>query len=209
MKAPIFAISRLRMGTDGPGVTTLVTLMGCPLHCKYCVNDICHEPFIDNPRVMLLTPQELYDKVKIDNIYFQATGGGICFGGGEPTHWGEFIEEFCNICDPHWKITIETSGVTDNHMIGLLAKVVDHWIVDIKSSDYRIYESYTGVKSHLYEHLKNLKKYVDIDKLFFKVPNIPDFTKPADVANSMLFLKEMGFKHIKEIQYVKRYIKGD
>ena len=31
IKAPIFAISRLRMGTDGFGITTLVTFMGCPL----------------------------------------------------------------------------------------------------------------------------------------------------------------------------------
>ena len=31
IKAPIFAISRLRMGTDGSGITTLVTFMGCPL----------------------------------------------------------------------------------------------------------------------------------------------------------------------------------
>ena len=36
--APIFAISRLRMGTDGSGITTLVTFMGCPLQCKYCLN---------------------------------------------------------------------------------------------------------------------------------------------------------------------------
>ena len=38
IKAPIFAISRLRMGTDGSGITTLVTFMGCPLQCKYCLN---------------------------------------------------------------------------------------------------------------------------------------------------------------------------
>jgi pyruvate formate lyase activating enzyme len=91
IKAPIFAISRLRMGTDGNGITTLVTFMGCPLNCRYCVNPKCHEQIYEEdgitPRkgIMLLTPQELYDIVKIDNIYFQTTGGGICFGGGEPT----------------------------------------------------------------------------------------------------------------------------
>lgn len=29
-KAPIFAISRLRMATDGSGITTLVTFYQCP-----------------------------------------------------------------------------------------------------------------------------------------------------------------------------------
>lgn len=98
-KAPIFAIDRLRMGTDGHGVTTLVCFMGCPLNCAYCLNDRCHGEVFESdgvtPRrgMMMLTPQELYDRVKIDNIYFQATGGGICFGGGEPTLYAEFIAE--------------------------------------------------------------------------------------------------------------------
>lgn len=75
IKAPIFAISRLRTGTDGSGITILVTFMGCPLQCKYCLNKKCHEPIYESDGktlrkgIMLLTPQELYDLVKIDNIY--------------------------------------------------------------------------------------------------------------------------------------------
>ena len=41
-KIAIFGISRLRMGTDGKGITTLVAMMGCPLKCRYCLNDRCH-----------------------------------------------------------------------------------------------------------------------------------------------------------------------
>lgn len=88
LRAPFFAISRLRMGTDGKCITTLVTFMGCPLHCAYCINDQCHGEVYERDGItpvqvsLLLSPQELYDLVKIDNIYFQATGGGICFGGG-------------------------------------------------------------------------------------------------------------------------------
>lgn len=97
--APIFAIDRLRMGTDGHGVTTLVCFMGCPLNCAYCLNDRCHGEVFESdgvtPRrsIMMLTPQELYDRVKIDNIYCQAIGGGICFGGGEPTIYADFIAD--------------------------------------------------------------------------------------------------------------------
>lgn len=39
---PFFGVSRLRMGLDGMGVTTLVTFMGCQLSCKYCLNERCH-----------------------------------------------------------------------------------------------------------------------------------------------------------------------
>ena len=48
IKAPIFAISRLRTDTDGPGITILVTFMDCPLQCKYCLNKKCHEPIYES-----------------------------------------------------------------------------------------------------------------------------------------------------------------
>lgn len=136
-KAPIFAIDRLQLGTDGKGITTLVCFMGCPLRCAYCLNVQCHDEDFEldgnTPRkgVMLLTPQELYDHVKIDNIYFQATEGGICFGGGEPMMQARFIKEFSEICGKKWKITLETSlyGASYN-TIHMLSEVVDQWIVD-------------------------------------------------------------------------------
>ncbi len=210
MKAAIFAIDRLRMGTDGPGVTTLVTFMGCPLHCKYCLNDRCHEPIYETdgktPRkgIMLLTPKELYDKVKIDNIYFQATGGGICFGGGEPGLQSEFIAEFKKLCGNKWKITIETSGDMDYRAYKTLAPIVDHWIVDIKSLDGSVYQEYTGCISGAHQHLMCLKRLVDLNKVTVKVPHIPDFTDDESVQYTIDEVKRLGFTHIKEIQYIKR-----
>ena len=35
---PLLALSRLRMGTDGKGVTTLIAGAGCPLRCRWCIN---------------------------------------------------------------------------------------------------------------------------------------------------------------------------
>lgn len=35
---PIFAIDRLRIGTDRHGIIPLVYFMGCPLRCAYCLN---------------------------------------------------------------------------------------------------------------------------------------------------------------------------
>ena len=164
MKAPFFAISRLRMGTDGSGITTLVTFMGCPLKCKYCLNQKCHEAVYEadgktlRNGIMLLTPQELYDLVKIDNIYIQSTGGGICFGGGEPTLYKDFIVEFKKICGDKWKITIETCLRCTYNTIKNLSSVVDYWIVDIKSMHSDIYMKYTGHISGVLQHLDCLKK---------------------------------------------------
>ena len=43
MIGDIMTISRLRMGTDGKRVSTLVTFFDCPLNCKYYMNDYCHK----------------------------------------------------------------------------------------------------------------------------------------------------------------------
>jgi hypothetical protein len=40
-REPIIGISRLRMGTDGHGIRTLVAFHGCCLSCKYCLNPKC------------------------------------------------------------------------------------------------------------------------------------------------------------------------
>ena len=77
----LIGLSRHRIGVDGAGVTTLVAFHGCPLRCKYCLN----------PKALSLNgvwkryiPEELYNHVKQDDLYFCATGGGVTFGGGEP-----------------------------------------------------------------------------------------------------------------------------
>lgn len=208
MKAPIFAISRLRMGTDGSGITTLVTFMGCPLKCKYCLNQKCHEAVYEadgktlRNGIMLLTPQELYDLVKIDNIYFQSTGGGICFGGGEPTLYKDFIVEFKKICGDKWKITLETSLRCSYNTIKDLSPVVDHWIVDIKSMNPYIYEEYTGVMSGILQHLSSIQKLVPQEKITVKVPHIPGFNDDEDLDSDIDEIKRRyGFENTVRTNY--------
>lgn len=182
IKAPIFAIDRLRLGTDGHGITTLVYFMDCPLNCAYCLNDRCHGEVFESdgvtPRrgIMMLTPQELYDRVKIDNIYFQATGGGICFGGGEPIKYADFIADFRKLCGNSWKITIETAlHHSSFSTIEHLAPIIDKWIVDVKDMDSEIYRQYTGRQSHILQSLTCLERLNLMDKVTVKVPLIPDY----------------------------------
>lgn len=213
-KAPIFAIDRLRMGTDVHGVTTLVCFMGCPLNCAYCLNDRCHDDVFKSdgvtPRrgIMMLTPQELYDRVKIDNIYFQATGGGICFGGGEPTKYVDFIIAFHELCGNAWKITLETSLYCCTYAtMERLASVVDKWIVDVKDMNSQIYQLYTGRKSHIFQNLTCLQQLNLADKVTIKVPHIPDYNTEDDVNESIEKLKRIGFSSIETIHYIKRLSK--
>ena len=210
LKAPIFAISRLRMGTDGKGVTTLVTFMRCPLKCRYCINPQCHRPvYIADgvtpaEGVMLLTPQELYDMVKGDDIYFQATGGGICFGGGEPALYHEFIVEFKKLCAGRWKITLESSLRCSDNAIEHLASVVDHWIVDVKSLDAAVYMEYTGCATDELRNLLLLRRSVPQEHVTVKIPRIPGYNDERNLDDDVARIKELGFDNVTLIQYIIR-----
>ena len=202
IKAPIFAVSRLRMNTDGSGITTLVAFMGCPLKCRYCLNPKCHEPIKEGDDIMMVTPQGLYDLVKIDNIYFQTTGGGICFGGGEPTMYANFIKAFRHVCGDKWKITLETSLACSADDLEMLTDVVDHWIVDVKSMDSAIYERYTGRPSGVSQNLSRLQKLVPNEKVTIKVPAIPDFNEDRDLdADMELIRQQFGFTDVVKTTY--------
>lgn len=210
IQRPIFGISRHRMGIDGNGITTLVAFMGCPLKCRYCLNDQCHASLYESDGkslrrgIQMLSPKELYNLVEIDNIYFQATGGGICFGGGEPTMNADFIIEFAKLCPKNWKLTIETSLRCSVQTIKDMSTCIDEWIVDIKDMNDSIYENYTNVSSNIAKQLQNLKKFVPLHRITIKVPLIPNFNTKADVDSSIGILKGMGFENIVQITYINR-----
>ena len=89
-EAPLIGICRHRLTTDGAGVTTLVAFHGCPLHCKYCLNSQCLSP---DGVWRVMTAADIMAKLQKDDLYFRATGGGVCFGGGEPLLRSDMLVE--------------------------------------------------------------------------------------------------------------------
>lgn len=200
MLYPLIAISRLRMTTDGDGITTLVAGSGCPLSCKYCIN---RDVLTNEPN--MVTPEELYNLVKIDDLYFCATGGGITFGGGEALLHAEFIREFRKLCGNKWNIYVETSLNVDIALVKLAAKCVDSFIVDIKTFDPKIYKSYTGKSGTLaYDNLLWLVKSIDPQHITVRVPLIKDYNTPEDQDDTANALKEIGIINIDKFAYVIR-----
>ena len=127
--APLICIDRHRLTIDGEGVTTLVAFHGCPLHCKYCLNPQCLEA---DGVWQEMDTELLMMNVEMDNLYFLATGGGICFGGGEPLLRSAFIKEFCEQCPEEWQFTMETSLNVPRHHLEEVISFIDSFIIDIK-----------------------------------------------------------------------------
>lgn len=185
----IMTVSRLRMGTDGKGVTTLVTFFGCPLHCRYCINDFCHDEY-DLPR-FAYTSDELINVLKKDEIYYLMSGGGVTFGGGEPLLQAVFIHEVCQKVNPKWMKRIETSLNLPWQNVETIVNDIDEWIIDIKDSNKKIYGMYTGVSiKHLRNNLFKIIDYVDASKLHIRIPRIPGYNNEKNVEDSIKWIQD-------------------
>ena len=204
MYGDIMRISRIRMATDGSGVSTLVAFWGCPLRCKYCINDQCHdrEGNLNDTIRGAYSPEELIKVVCKDDLYFKMTGGGIVFGGGEPLLQPQFIHEVCELADPAWYRRIETSLNANWKDFRFLVDDIDEWIIDIKDMNSEIYKKYTGKSNErVVCNLKMLIKRVPSKKIWIRVPHIPGYNKDEDVEKSIRTLRELGFRNIDEFVY--------
>ncbi|MCI5700299.1 MAG: radical SAM protein [Lachnospiraceae bacterium] len=206
-------VDRLRVGTDGEGVVTLVGFFGCPLRCVYCLNPQCHRErgrlwlkrihppgqagkqrlSLSGKKEMKLSPLKLYKAVKRDEVYFRMSGGGVVFGGGEPLLNSRYIKKFARFAAGRWKIRVETSlNVEHRHMERLIG-VVDEWIIDIKDANPEIYKRYTGKDNRqVLDNCKKLSEMVSREKIHIRIPRIPDYNTEKDVEKSVRLFEKYG-----------------
>ena len=193
MFGDILSISRLRMGTDGNGISTLVVFFDCPLHCKHCINDFCHKP--QKPFVGVqhaaFTPQELIEILKKDDIYYLMSGGGIVFGGGEPLLQSKYIHKVCTLADQRWAKRIETSLNVTWDNIKLVLYDMDEWIIDIKDINNDIYKNYTGKDNkNMIKNLLKLRNKISSDKIHIRIPRIAGYNSEYDIEKSIQWVRE-------------------
>ena len=189
------------MGIDGEGVTTLVAGAGCPLRCRWCLN----KRVLAEKTPEWVTPEELFERTRIDNLYFQATGGGLCFGGGESLLHAGFIAAFRALTGGAWKLSAETSLHVSETALQTALTCVDEFIVDIKSMDADIYRSYTGGDNGLVlRNLQTLAHAVPPENVKIRVPLIPQYNDETDQQKSEALLRQLGFTGIELFEYVVR-----
>ena len=191
---PLLGLSRLRRGTDGTGVTTLIAGAGCPLRCRWCIN----EALLREAKPEKVTAAELVERVRVDDLYFRATGGGVTFGGGESLLHAAFIRRFRELCPAEWTISVETSLAVPRENLEAVLGAVDLFIVDCKDMDAEIYRRYTGADgARMKENLRLLLDGVGPEKLLVRVPLIPRFNTPGDQKRSAETLRaKIGRAHV-------------
>ena len=128
-----------------------------------------------------------------DDLYFQATLGGVTFGGGEPLLYAPFIAAFRQRCGKTWRLTAETSLNVPEDLARAALPALDEVIVDVKDVDPAIYRAYTGGdNARALLNLRLALETLGAQRVLARVPRIPGYNTERDVQKSVAALREMG-----------------
>lgn len=174
LKGRIHSIESMGL-VDGPGVRTVVFFQGCKLRCAYC-----HNPdtwAMDGGNEM--TPEELLRKIMRFRPYFERSGGGVTFSGGDPLLQPEFLLEMLKLCKEKGIHTaLDTAGYGFGEYSEIL-KYVDLVLLDIKHVDDFGYKNLTGRSKHgLDQFLEELDK--SNTKVWIRHVVVPGITDSAE-----------------------------
>jgi len=141
------------------------------LRCGLCV-DACPT----EARRMSGRPMEVEDvlaEVLRDRVYFDESGGGVTFSGGEPLAQAAFLKALLLACRRHELNTaVDTCGFCRREDLLGIAGLVDLFLYDLKVIDDEKHRLYTGVSSE--PILQNLKALAEVhSNIRIRVPVIP------------------------------------
>ena len=198
-KSSILGVSRLRMGTDGNGIRTLVAFHGCTMHCRFCLNP---QSLNSEAKVRKMSPEEVMEELKKDELYYIATKGGVTFGGGEPFLNSKFIKKVLDLGAKEWDVAVETSLNVPRAYIEPLLPYIDEYIVDVKDMNDTIYRRYARRSNKLVK--SNLKWLIDnglADNILCRIPLIPGYNDKTHQERSKEELTKMGIRRFDLFTY--------
>ena len=145
--------------------------------CSLC--GICVDNCFEDARSVMgtdYTVDELITELLKDEKYFNMSGGGVTFSGGEPLFYSTFIKECAlKLKDRNITTLIETCGYVPQVNIKRIYQVVDYIYYDFKEIDPKKHKEYTGFDNKLIlENLNWLDQHFK-GKLSVRYPYIPGY----------------------------------
>jgi len=154
-KAAIFNFQRYSTH-DGPGIRTTAFFRGCPLRCAWC-----HNPEgIAFDGVAEHTVAQVMSVFRRDRRFYEETGGGVTFSGGECLSQIDFVVALAAACKKEGlDVAIDTCGHVPWQSLERVLPLCDLFLYDVKLTDPAAHEAHTGLDNALI--LENLSKLSD------------------------------------------------
>jgi len=217
MTGYIFDIKRYATH-DGPGIRTTTFLSGCPLRCAWCHNPEGLGLPAENtgreasPPVLRgvergftgkVTVDQVRDELVRDRVFYESSGGGVTFSGGEPLMQADFLAALLTACKAEELHTaVDTSGCAPWETIDAIREQVDLFLFDIKLIDDEQHVARTGCSNRaiLANLVKLSRSGAHVTARFPVVPGITATDK--NVEDVLRFLTgETGVRTISLLPY--------
>lgn len=165
---------------DGPGIRTTVFFQGCPLACWWCHNPESRPAEIvkfngKKPREPY-SPEGLLKIITRDRIFYDQSGGGVTFSGGEPMSQVNFLQKILQLCKNEGIHTaVDTSGYASKASFEKIKPYTDLFLYDLKIMEQQAHKKYMEVSNS--KILENLSYLMDAGaQVVIRIPLIPDLT---------------------------------
>ena len=130
------------------------------------------------------TIEEIIKEAEKDEVFYENSGGGITFSGGEPALWPDHVGE---IAEYFYKkgisTAIETCGYAPWKNYERFIEYISLVMFDIKIWDARKHERYCGASNDLI--FENLKKISEIADTMIRIPIIPSVNDSENELHSV------------------------
>jgi pyruvate formate lyase activating enzyme len=128
------------------------------VHCGICVETCPAEARELIGREMSV--DEVLEEIKKDILFYDQSGGGVTFSGGEPLMQPDFLLGLLDACgklDIHR--TVDTTGYADPELVLRVAERTELFLYDLKHMDSEKHRRYTGVPNEqILSNLESLAK---------------------------------------------------
>jgi pyruvate formate lyase activating enzyme len=149
-----------------------------------------------------MTVAEVMSELVRDRVFFEESGGGVTFSGGEPFMQPAFLASLLEACqDEGFSTAVETSGMTDQGKLLGLADKVDLFLYDVKLLDQARHGEATGLGNQTI--LANLAAlaavHAHVIVRFPVIPGINDDRENVDLMVAMMH--RLGLREIDLLPY--------
>jgi pyruvate formate lyase activating enzyme len=136
---------------------------------------------------------EVIAEIEKDRVFYEESGGGVTFSGGEPLAQAEFLAELLDACRSRGiHATVDTCGYAPPEAAYTAAHRADLFLFDIKIMDEKKHDDLTGQPNGVI--LQNLKRLVRLgQKVVIRLPLVAGVNDDEDnIRKTTEFLSGLG-----------------
>jgi len=149
-----------------------------------------------------MTAEELMVEIRKDRVFYEESGGGVTFSGGEPLMAHEFLEAVLDQCIREGVHTaVDTCGYVPPMVLRRLSKKVGLFLYDLKLMDDEKHRTFTGVSNE--QILKNLEELASMHaSVMVRIPIIPGVNDDdGNIERTGEFLSRLGLTQVRLLPY--------